>query len=262
MRYSKLLFAIVVFVSCSTAKKTSVPDVTAAPSPIILDHIYSLVPHHGREAIKRLAETGFVVNPKVFQMTGAGLASRIILLDNVYLEILWVDDSVSYTSEEALQRLKRKTWFAGNPVSPFGIAFRRAPGVGDSIPIPNRASAPEPAGSWAKEGSVFNDITDEDDTLSTYLFVIPTYMGYDQNMEQRKQKKPELLQHPNGVKTLTKVVIYGPKDALPRKEKYIRNISMLKFVRATENYAELEFDHGQQKQRRDLRPLLPLILNW
>lgn len=191
-----------------------------------------------------------------------GMASRLILLDNVPLEILWVDDSVSYNSIELLNRLKRKTWHTGNQISPFGIAFRRAPGVGDSLPIPNRASPPEPAGSWAKEGSFFNDITDTHDTLSTFLFVIPSYMGHDQSVVKRKEKTPELFAHPNGVKALTNAVFYGPPHAIPAKEKYIFNVAMLKFVKANENYAEFEFDHGKQNQIKDLRPMLPLVLKW
>lgn len=261
---NKLLIALFIYLVliCSSCAIRKIESVTTSEPSIVLDHIYFMVPDHGKEAVKLLTETGFVVNPKVYHITGEGKSSRIILLENAYLEILYVDDSVSYTSEEALQRSKRKIWFPGNYISPFGVAFRRAPGVGDSIPIPNRASPPEPAGSWAKEGSFFNDITDEDDTLSTYLFVIPPYMGVDQWVPKQKDQSPELFGHSNGVKRLTNAVFYGPEHAIPAKEKYIRNVEMLKFVRATENYAELEFDNGRQKQRIDLRSELPLVLKW
>ncbi|SDB58432.1 hypothetical protein SAMN03097699_2309 [Flavobacteriaceae bacterium MAR_2010_188] len=262
MKFSYLILTMGFLISCSSNKKAVSAFVPPEPSPIILDHIYFLVPDEGKETIRLMTEAGFVVNPKVFHITGEGKSSRTILLENAYLEILYVDVSVSYTSKEALQQSKNKTWFSGNPVSPFGFAFRRAPGVGDSIPIPNRASPPEPAGSWAKEGSFFNDITDEDDTLSTYLFVIPSYMGHDQWVQKSKEQSPGLFDHSNGVKILTKAMLYGPKNAIPPKEKYITNVPMLKFVRATENYAELEFDYGRQKQRKDLRPELPLILIW
>ncbi|MEJ7821911.1 MAG: hypothetical protein WKF85_06295 [Chitinophagaceae bacterium] len=259
MKYIFVFWITIVFYSCNSSRKI---DHSNPPPSIVLDHIYFMVPNHGKEAIQILSDIGFVVNPKVYHITGEGKSSRIILLENAYLEILYVDDSVSYTSEEALNQSKRKTWFSGNAMSPFGVAFRRAPEVGDSIPIPNRASPPEPPGSWAKEGSFFNDITDEDDTLSTYLFVIPSYMGHDQSVAKRKEKTPELFAHPNGVKSLTNAIFYGPPHAIPAKEKYITNVAMLKFVKAKENYAEFEFDHGKQNQIKDLRPALPLVLKW
>ncbi len=261
MKYLSL-YLVTIFFSCISNRQVVTPDTSIETSSIILDHIFFMVPHKGKEAIQILSDIGFVVNPKVYHITGEGKSSRIILLENAYLEILYVDDSVSYTSEEALNQSKRKTWFSGNAMSPFGVAFRRAPEVGDSIPIPNRASPPEPPGSWAKEGSFFNDITDEDDTLSTYLFVIPPYMGFDQWVHKQKEQSPALFGHLNGVKKLTKAVFYGPEDAIPQKEKYLRNIPMLKFIKANENYAELEFDNQRQKQRKDLRPTLPLVLKW
>ncbi len=113
-----------------------------------------------------------------------------------------------------------------------------------------------------KRRKFFNDITDADDTLSTFLFVIPSYMGHDQFVAKRKEKTPELFAHPNGVKALTNAVFYGPPHAIPAKEKCISNVVMLKFVNANENYAEFEFDHGKQKQIKDLRPALPLVMKW
>lgn len=261
MKYISFCF-VLIFIACASKKSITASDITSQPPSIVLDHIYFLVPHKGKQAIQKFSDLGFVVNPRVFHITGEGKSSRIILLENAYLEILYVDDSVSYASEEALDRTKRKTWFSGIHLSPFGIAFRRAPGVGDSIPIPNTASSPAPAGSWVKEGSFFNDITDEDDTLSTYLFVIPPYMGVDQFVQRVKKQSPALFEHANGIKMLTNAVFYGPENAIPKKEKYLRNIYMLKFKKANENYAELEFDHGKQNQRKDLRPALPLVLKW
>lgn len=259
MKNYVLVLCLLFFFSCNSSRKGLSNNQS---SSIVLDHIYVMVPDKGREAIKILSEIGFVVNPRVFNITGEGKSSRIILLENVYLEILYVNDSVSSTSEEALNRTKRRIWFSGNDRSPFGVAFRRAPGVGDSIDIPNRASPPEPAGSWAKEGSFFNDITDVDDTLSTYLFVIPSYMGFDQFSKQQKEKSPQLFFHSNGVKVLTSAAIYSPEHAVPGKEKYISNVPMLKFVKADQIYTELEFDNGKQKQIKDLRPVLPLVLKW
>jgi hypothetical protein len=257
-----LFCCVFIAISCASKKSISASHITSQPPSIVLDHIYFLVPHKGNEAIQTFSDLGFVVNPRIYHITGEGKSSRIILLENAYLEILYVDDSVSNTSVEALDRSKRKTWVPGNELSPFGVAFRRAPGVGDSIPIPNRASPPEPAGSWAREGSFFNDITDEDDTLSTYLFVVPPYMGTDQWIPKQKEQSPALFEHENGVKMLTNAVFYGPEHAIPKKEEYLRNIHMLKFEKANENYAELEFDHAKQNQIKDLRPGLPLVLKY
>jgi len=64
------------------------------------------------------------------------------------------------------------------------------------------------------------------------------------------------------VKALTNAIIFSPENAIPAKEKYISNVAMLKFVKANEHYAELEFDNGKEKQRKDLRPMLPLVLKW
>jgi len=53
------------------------------------------------------------------------------------------------------------------------------------------------------------------------------------------------------VKALTNAIIFSPENAIPAKEKYISNVAMLKFVKADEHYAELEFDNGKEKQRKD-----------
>ncbi len=87
-------------------------------------------------------------------------------------------------------------------------------------------------------------------------------MGFDRSWTRRKEKTPELFIHPNGAKGSTSAVVFSPANAIPPKEKYIANVPMLKFVKANETYAELEFDNGKQKQRKDLRPALPLVLKW
>ncbi len=93
MKYSYLILSVCFFISCTSNRKAVSTIVPPEPSPIVLDHIYFMVPDHGKEAIRLLTDEGFVVNPRIFQIPGEGLASKLVLLDNISLEILWVDDS-------------------------------------------------------------------------------------------------------------------------------------------------------------------------
>ena len=76
MKYIFVFLITIVFYSCNSSRKI---DHSNPPPSIVPDHIYFMVSDHGKQAIKLLTETGFTVNPKVFQIKGEGIASKFSL---------------------------------------------------------------------------------------------------------------------------------------------------------------------------------------
>lgn len=121
-----------------------------------IDHLFLFVPSNGPE-ISRLAQSGFVETYRRVH-PGQGTANVCYCFDNLYLELLWVDDPDAVRSAPiARTRLFERSLWRDNGACPFGIAWRGGDPVfgeptwsfrppylpaGDSIPVATHSDDP------------------------------------------------------------------------------------------------------------------------
>jgi len=230
-----------------------------ATSPLILDHIFVLVPPGASAAREALSNAGVTVDTAVSQHRGAGTASVSVRFENAYLELLWVDSSVALVPEliARVDRYRAGTWGTGSLASPFGLGLRRAPSAPDSLPVPSRRYT----AAWMTPGTWIDVIIPPADSLPPpRVFVVPRDMGFDAWRGNVRAEAPELFQHPAGIRGLTAIRLVVPSGAWGELPPGFPVVPGLTVAPGEEHLAELTLDGGQQGRRVDLRPALPLVL--
>lgn len=72
-------------------------------SRVELDHVFIVVSPGASAEIEALQSAGLTVGSRVTQHPGLGTASRSVLFENAYLELIWVDSSVPVDSKHVSQ---------------------------------------------------------------------------------------------------------------------------------------------------------------
>lgn len=134
-----------------------------------IDHLFLFVPPGGAE-ISRLAQSGFV---ETYRRThpGQGTANVCYCFDNLYLELLWVDDPHAIRSPLiGRTRLFERSQWRDNGACPFGIAWRG----GDAVPgAPTWPYRPP----YLPAGVSIPVATDSDDPKQPMMFRSPGTAG-------------------------------------------------------------------------------------
>lgn len=228
---------------------------TAAQTPRVeLDHVFVVVQSGGEAEIAALRSGGFTVGSRIAKHAGQGTASVAVLFENAYLELIWLDSSVSIDPEHAANA----KWFEAAAAwrtsghSPFGLGLRRLPGDTSALPVPVRR---EPA-PWLGPGAAYELLGQPADSFAADFFVVPAMASLPSWVRKRPA---ELLQHLSGDHEITLVRVHGPRNHQPAAFRVLRP-RPVEMIRASEPLLELYLDHGARRQRTDLRPILPLIL--
>jgi Glyoxalase-like domain len=218
-----------------------------------VDHVFILTAPMAKEERAAIEAAGFTVGSHVAKHTGSGTASVGLLFANAYLELLWLDPSVSIDAAQAKEivRMRQRAAWRSNGASPFGIGLRRTPTAPDKLPI----EADEFRAPWLRPGTSI--LTVRDVPASPLLFIVPRYVALDAWVADARGKEPESFRHKTRVDRLTKVTVAGPYQPPPEA---VTNIAEIQFRNATDHTLELTFDAGRQGKRVDLSPTLPLIL--
>lgn len=164
-----------------------------------IDHLFLFVPPDGAE-ITRLAQLGFV---ETYRRThpGQGTANACYCFDNLYLELLWVDDPDAIRSPliARTQLFERSQW-RNNGACPFGIAWR-----GDD-PVPCAPTWPYRP-PYLPDGVSIAVATESEDSDQPMMFRSPGTAGPgDWPVERRGT-----LQRPGGFGAVTGVRLDLPK---------------------------------------------------
>lgn len=228
-------------------------------SPLVLDHVFVLVPPGWSAAREALSNAGVTVDTAVSQHRGAGSASVSARFENAYLELLWVDSSVPLVPEliARVDRYRAGTWGTRSLASPFGLGLRRTPAAPDSLLVPSRRYTAE----WMTPGTWIDVILPLADSLPPpRVFVVPRDMGFDAWGGGVRAAAPELFRHAAGIRSLTAIRLVVPSGAWAELPPGFPIVPGLTMVAGEEHLAELTFDGGEQGRRVDLRPALPLVL--
>ena len=221
---------------------------------LTVDHISIHVDNAAPEAVV-LTDAGLELDKitGVVQHTGQGTAAQFVRFENVYLELIWVED------EDLLRAAEPDlgdTLLRRANASPFEIGLRHREVDPASMPF-------ETVSYWAEwmrplvSIAVAKRVSAEQGVPE--IFVVPQYMRWD----VRTEAEPGLLRraaHPLGVRAVSRVRVHGPGFPSDSEAvRYLMDNEVVEFVLAESHFLELEFD-GRREQRLDLRPTLPLVI--
>jgi len=217
------------------------------------------------EAGLRLEDSGSTIAPTgsgsteipatVFRHEGQGTASIGIRFQNMYLELIWVQDRdmLENGAPEVAMALN------GRPeTSPFGFGLKLLDPAVTRLPFPSKSYwAP-----WMRPLASLAVATRSDDQSGDpAIFVIPDYMRWD----LRTQRDPSILASADHAVELGKVTglrVHGP--GLPSASpavRYLEQQGLAEFVQGQEHLLEVEFDGGGPSSI-DVRPALPMLIRY
>ncbi len=220
--------------------------------------MFILAGPEARDERAALQAAGFTIRGTVATHAGGGTASVGLLFANAYLELLWVDPSVTVdpSRAQAWETVRRRAAWRSTGASPFGVGLRRAPGASDELPVGvTRYSAP-----WMRPGTAIETVSDV--PAAPALFVVPRDIALDAWVQELRQREPEAFRHAAGVERLTRVVVAGPIRLAPSATALLRDVPGLQVREEPKHRLELTFDDGRRNKQADLRPRLPVVVNF
>lgn len=230
--------------------------VHAQKAAVEADHIFIYSSPGAKAEADELRKLGFVVDTTVTRHTGQGTASRSVILENGYIELIWIDSAVSVAAEARalLESMRPAAAWRTSGASPFGLGLRPRDNSTDYGVPAKSYSAP-----WMKAGSSIALLKQDSEPDALEIFVVPDYMALPSWIGQLKEHMPSLLAHPNGAKRITRIEVHGPASHHPvaARSLVIPGFTMRE---AAEPVAIIELDGGTRGIRSDLRPVLPLVL--
>lgn len=235
----------------------SKPPSVALQQPVLeLDHVYIVVEPGAAAALQALRQAGLVVDTSVRRHPGEGTASVAAYFDNAYLELLWVDSSVTVDSlhgEDWAAFTRARDWRRSG-ASPFGIGLHFLSGSPADLRVPVRLDS---AGSL-RPGTSYVLLRQPAESLAADLFVMPAYAAVPAWVDRFKSRRADLFAHPLGVRRLTRATVRGTVQHRPHAATLAPRL--ISFEDAAAPLLVLEFDEGRQHRTKDLRPVLPLVL--
>jgi hypothetical protein len=233
------------------------PNVSSSPATAVpkleFDHVWIVVT---RDAPERAAleRAGLKVSPGVNRNDGQGTASVAAEFVNSYLELMWPDPTVSIApgAERGVEKFKNRMNWRTSGWCPIGIGLHRL-GQSAPLPFPTWTIAPD----WMPKGNVIEILTARDDTKSPSFFIEPLALAV------KEKGNSAAMQHPAGVGRVTEIQLIRPAEYQPVPAfTYLENARIFKSREGKEWAIEVTFDAGRGNQTKDLRPDLPLILNY
>jgi hypothetical protein len=219
-----------------------------------LDHVvvFCSVDAPEAKALEAVGLQGFGGTTKQGKL---GTASTSFFFSNLrYIELFWIHDlqaARQHLEPLSLNAEARMNW-RESEVSPFGLMLRRKqPDSTDLAPFP----AKQMEADWMPPGT-FVDFNGETVT-EPYYGLVPealSFRGFRANIED--------LPHPLGVHHLTSVTFHLPTAARSPIAQLVEANGVASFVTDTEHFAVFRFDDGTQNKSVDLRPTLPMLLNY
>lgn len=239
-----------------TICRTSV-TAAAAQTPVLeLDHVYIVVPFRAVAALDTLRRIGLVIDSSANQHAGQGTASVAAFFENGYLELLWVDSSVTVDSphrQDWADFVRAEAWRQSG-ASPFGVGLHFVSGTVSDLHVPVRLDS----AARMRPGTYYVLLRQPDESLAADLFIMPAYSAVNSWVGRYRTRRPDLFAHPLGVRRITHLVIRGPVQQRPRAAAL--PVGLVRFEEATTPHLVLEFDEARRHQTLDLRPALPLVL--
>lgn len=172
---------------------------------VVFDHFFCFV-EPGLPAWKDSVEGCFTLDGGR-RHPGQGTANRCVVLEENYLEFIWVEDPAQ--AEQNMLRLLPRCRWAETGASPFGIGLR-----GALAPERRRdyaAYRPE----WAPGMTIWVWQASLDRPGLPFLFIVetPPEMLAESRPARRRAAEPGLMRHPCGARAIRSIAIGGVDGA-------------------------------------------------
>ena len=233
------------------------PGTLPAQAPVLeLDHVYIVVPPGAAQAVQALRKAGVFIDTATNRHDGEGTTSMAAFFQNTYLELLWVDSTLTVDSAHQTDAadFRRAAAWRDTGASPFGLGLHFRTGTLADLRLP--VTLDPVAGSDPPAFYIL--LRQPPESLATDLFVMPQERAVTSWIEAYRTRRPDLFAHPSGVQRVTRIVIQGPLAQRPRAMDL--DLRPIRFEVASEPLLLIDFDGGQGTQIWDLRPALPVVL--
>jgi hypothetical protein len=171
----------------------------------MIDHVFLFVEADGPE-IGYLASLGLA---ETYRRTHAGQGTRNVCycFDNLFLELLWVDDRDEVRSDVIQHTgLSERSHWRNNGTCPFGIAWRPSQG-GPTSALPTWEYSPP----YLPKGMSIPVAIDSDDPRQPLMFASPCATSPIEWPVERRGA----LQHGAGLGAVTEIRLRMPADSPP-----------------------------------------------
>ena len=241
----------------------SAPDVagqTPKDFPLELDHVFVWVMKGAPEA-QALQQAGLQLQPETHPHTGQGTASKIFIFENVYLELIWIEDeqvAMKNATRSGIDMLRRARW-KQTGASPFGVGLHRKSGESGELPFPVRLYWAE----WMKPDTTIEFAQTVTTANEPMYFVLPEYISVGGPAVQARLKETvKSNPHQLKVSRLTDLKIITTGSRLTSTSEWLTRGGVVTVERGSAPLAQLTFDGGRQGKSVDLRPRLPIVLKY
>ncbi|MBR0555784.1 VOC family protein [Ciceribacter sp. L1K23] len=171
----------------------------------MIDHVFLFIEPDGPE-IARLTAMGLVETYRR-RHPGQGTANVCFCFDNMFLELLWIEDAAEARSSRIVRTgLYERSLWRQTDACPFGIAWRRTL-PGPVIDVATWAFSPP----YLPEGMSIAVATDSDDPRQPMMFESP---GSTAPAEWPPEKRGA-LQHGAGLTTILDITLTLPTTTPP-----------------------------------------------
>lgn len=243
-------------------------------TPLELDHIVLLAPPGAEAGVAKLRAAGFSIANEAQRHVGQGTASIGVLLDDAYLELIWIDSTVRRDPSNALDVAR---WRARD-VSHVGIGLRRVgvpaapPPTTDAQGLPVKL-APRPmpvlgapsrrySAPWMPPGTAILLLRQPSESLAAEVFAVQDEIALPWWIPQVRHEATILVQHPGGWRRVQRVVVHGPATQMPAALATLHpaRVEWRADATAAASWVEVFMSGGTPGRTVDLRPTLPLVL--
>jgi hypothetical protein len=254
------IVAAIAVTACATGYQ---PRGMTGTVPVELDHLFVLVSPNAPES-RVLEDAGLKLNPGINRHAGQGTSSKVLWFQNVYLELLWIDDA-KIAQEVSQARLgtnivARSEW-KDSGASPFGVGLHFKPGR-SLPPFPTRDYSAE----WMPAGTVIKVATSATQMSEPLIFIVPAAFQVkpmDQWAPEEKKRLLDRSTHPLGIQQLTEARLTMTRDTPPSGTMdALRSMGILSVQVGTAPLLELTFDRRARGKTLDVRPTLPMLIHY
>ncbi|MBE9049100.1 hypothetical protein IQ243_01490 [Nostocales cyanobacterium LEGE 11386] len=241
--------------------QTTSPDISADDFCLEVDHIF-ICTTQGAESVSILQELGLYCSNQLVQHVKQGTASKIFFFENIYLELIWIEDKYIVEQQQSeLIDLHQLTRIRGQytGASPFGIGLRRKSDQSNLV-LPSSLYWAE----WMRTQMSINFAAENlANQEEPFCFIIPDCIALTTWLNPSLTAHQQLISHPLGIKKLTnvKITINSDKDLTNAISLLCIN-NAVTIERGESPLLELTFDQGIREKNLDARPILPILLKY
>jgi hypothetical protein len=208
-----------------------------------------------------LQEFGLCCNTQIIRRVEQGTASRVFFFENVYLEVVWLEDKErarQHAIDTGIDILARTCW-QQTGASPFGIGLRCKREIDDFMPYSKihrfRRNQLDRSIKFSQENLAH--------LTEPLCFTIPNHLALTTLINCSCQQHRQLIYHPLGVKKLTSTnITINGNEKLTNTISLLDRHNVLTIQRGIFPLLDLTFDNNLKQKIIDFRPILPMLINY